>query len=146
MRWDIRLRGWTGSIGTKCAVEMQPTHVERLVSVEAHMATRGRTHVDGRRLLLPRDYLAEPAAFGQTRPVRFVVPAGGDAVSAHVAYVQHWLIVRLRMREPRLSGASLARLVGVSRQTWSRTALGERWIGIEPEGELIEPRQAAPPP
>jgi hypothetical protein len=38
MRWDIRLRGWTGSIGTKCAVEMQPTHVERLVSVEAHMA------------------------------------------------------------------------------------------------------------
>ncbi len=52
---------------------------------------------------------------GQVRPVRFVVPAAGDPVSARVAVVQHWLIVELRVREPKLSGASLARMVSVSR-------------------------------
>lgn len=89
----------------------------------------GGNHVDRRRRLLPRDYLTEPHAFGRDRSVRFVVPAEGDEASAAVARVQHELVLRWRAQGCRPSGSRLGRTFGFSKQTWSRSTLGQRWMG-----------------
>ena len=85
--------------------------------------------MDRRRRLLPRDYLSEPHAFGRDRTVRFVVPAEGDEASAAVARVQHELVLRWRAQGCRPSGARLGRTFDFSKQTWSRSTLGQRWMG-----------------
>lgn len=57
----------------------------------------------------------------------FVVPPEGDPISARIAHLQHVLVCRWRATG--ISGAAIARRWGVSRQTVSRTTLGERWAG-----------------
>jgi hypothetical protein len=98
----------------------------------------GGNHVDRRRSLLPRDYLVEPDAFGQGRPVTVRVPPGGDEVSARIALLQHELVRRWRQSPEVASGAAIGRRYGFSRQTWSRTALGQRWMGEAVLAGLIE--------
>lgn len=56
-------------------------------------------------------------------------PPGGDRTSAAVAQLQHELVVAWRAQERRPSGAELGRRFGFSKQTWSRTVLGQRWVG-----------------
>jgi hypothetical protein len=89
----------------------------------------GGNHVDRRRLLLPRDYLADPAGFGQDRPARLRTPPDGDAPSARIAWLQHQLVAAWRRQGCKPSGAALGRAFGFSRQTISRSALGQRWMG-----------------
>jgi hypothetical protein len=89
----------------------------------------GGNHVDRRRRLLPRDYLSDPDAFGRNRAVRFIIPAGGDAESGAIARVQHELVLRWRAQGCRPSGSRLGRSFGFSKQTWSRSTLGQRWMG-----------------
>lgn len=93
------------------------------------MRQPGGNHLDRRRRLLPRDYLDPPEAFGLRHPVRWVVPAAGDGTSQLVARVEHHLVIAWRSRPHRPSGAEMGRRFGFSRQTWSRTLLGERWMG-----------------
>lgn len=98
----------------------------------------GGNHVDRRRRLLPRDYLADPHAFG--RPGRRAItasPVDGDARSARIAALQHDLVTRWRRQGCRPSGASLGRAFGFSRQTWSRAILGERWMGEAVQAALV---------
>jgi hypothetical protein len=85
--------------------------------------------VDRRRRLLPRDYLSDPDAFGRNRAVQVIVPAGGDAQSAAIARVQHELVLRWRAQGCRPSGSRLGPSFGFSKQTWSRSTLGQRWMG-----------------
>ncbi|MDA8358140.1 MAG: hypothetical protein M0Z95_18025 [Actinomycetota bacterium] len=93
------------------------------------MRLPGGNHLDRRRQLLPKDYLAPPDAFGVSSEGTTVVPSGGDEVSAEVARLQHHLVLAWRRAGCRPSGAAVARRFGFSRQTWSRTMLGERWMG-----------------
>lgn len=95
----------------------------------AGMRRPGGNHLDRRRRLLPRDYLARPDGFGLDCHPAFVVPADGDATSAAVAQLQHELVLQWRDRGGRPSGASMGRRFGFSKQTWSRTVLGQRWMG-----------------
>jgi hypothetical protein len=89
----------------------------------------GANHIDRRRRLRPRDYLADPHAFGRQADVIFRVPPGGDAVSAAVARVQHQLVLDWRAARPRRMGSRDARVFRISSSTWSSSVLGERWMG-----------------
>lgn len=92
------------------------------------MRRPGGNHLDRQRRLLPRDYLDPPEAFGLRAPQRWVLPADGNRASQQVARVEHELVMLWRSgRRP--SGAEMARRFEFSRQTWSRTMLGERWMG-----------------
>jgi hypothetical protein len=104
----------------------------------------GGNHVDRRRQLLPRDYLTEPDAFGRARPVPRTMPAGGDPVSAEIAWVQHSLVAAWRRGGSRPTGAALGRRFGFSRQTFSRTVLGQRWMGEAVQAALVASLQGGP--
>ena len=106
----------------------------------------GGNHVDRRRRLLPRDYLADPYGFGQPRANRTVQPSGGDPVSARVAWIQHELVAAWRVRGSSPSGAQLGREFGFSRQTWSRAALGQRWMGEAVTCALLAALRIVRPP
>lgn len=93
------------------------------------MRRPGGNHLDRRRRLLPRDYLENPDGFGFERRPVYVVPEDGDETSAAVARLQHELVRSWRQRGCRPSGAALGRRFGFSKQTWSRTVLGQRWMG-----------------
>lgn len=101
-------------------------------------------HLDRRRLLVPSAYFAEPAAFGVRRGAVARLAPGGDEVSAMVAQLQHELVVAWRARGCRPSGAALAGRFGFSKQTWSRTVLGQRWMGETVLVVLIRTLQDAP--
>lgn len=88
----------------------------------------GANHLDRRRTLLPRDYLDEPDLFGRSGTAVVRLPPGGDEVSARIAAIQHDLVRDWRV-EHRPSSGEIRRLYGMSRQTWSRITLGERWAG-----------------
>ena len=86
-------------------------------------------HLDTHRKLRPWDYVrGGPHLFGRDPRTRFAVPPDGDEASALIAALQHQLVARWRTTH-RPSGAELGRRWGFSRQTWSRTMLGERWSG-----------------
>lgn len=86
-------------------------------------------HLDTQRRLLPRDYIqGGPHRFGHDPDARFTIPPGGDEASARIAALQHRLVVQWRATN-RPTGAELGRRWGFSRQTWSRTVLGQRWSG-----------------
>lgn len=106
----------------------------------------GGNHLDRRRALRPRDYATPGDAFGQPVAVEWSVPPGGDLVSLRVARTQHRLVVSWRGRAAQASGAAVARRYGFSRQTWSRTVLGERWAGETVLVALVETVAQAPPP
>lgn len=110
------------------------------------MQIPGGNHLDRSRQLLPRDYLADdPFAFGRDPSARIHVPEHGDPRWARVAALEHRLMLQWR-RSPR-SGAEMARLWGCSRQTWSRTVLGERWAGeLLLAALLLDTSRAAQPP
>jgi hypothetical protein len=108
------------------------------------MRIPGGNQVDRRRLLLPRDYLSEPDSFGRVRSVQRVVPDVGDAASAEVAWVQHALVAEWRRRGGRPSGAALGRTFGFSRQTFSRTVLGQRWMGEAVQAALVSALEGWP--
>ena len=93
------------------------------------MRRPGGNHLDRRRRLLPRDYLDPPEAFGLREPAAWVVPSGGDRTSQLVARVQHDLVIAWHTGPRRPSGAEMGRRFRFSRQTWSRSMLGERWMG-----------------
>lgn len=93
------------------------------------MRRPGGNHLDRQRRLLPRDYLDPPEAFGLRRPDRWLVPPGGDRSSQKVARIEHHLVIAWRARHRPPSGAEMGRRFGFSRQTWSRSLLGERWMG-----------------
>lgn len=89
-----------------------------------------RGHIDSRRRLLPRDYLLDPWQFGQPiAGVNTCLPAGGDRVSKRVAEVQHHLVVTWRANGRYPQASVLCEQFGMSKQTWSRVTLGERWAG-----------------
>lgn len=94
------------------------------------MRVPGGNHVDRRRKLLPRDYLSDPHRFGRSLDVRIVVPPGGDGLSAVIACVQHmfvWHWIEVARRHPR--SGEIHAVFGLSRQTWNRITLGQRWAG-----------------
>lgn len=93
------------------------------------MRRPGANHLDKKRRLLPRDYLDPPWAFGRDVGARVRVPPGGDAVSGAIASIQHQLVVAWRRGGCRPTGAALGRRFGFSKQTFSKTVLGERWMG-----------------
>ncbi|MCU1690734.1 MAG: hypothetical protein JWN20_2662 [Jatrophihabitantaceae bacterium] len=93
------------------------------------MIRPGGNHVDRRRKLTPREYLTNPHGFGRETQAQFLVPPGGDGVSAEIARVQHALVLAWRSARPAGSGSQDARAFGVSPSTWSRSVLGERWLG-----------------
>lgn len=90
---------------------------------------RAPNHVDARRRLLPRDYLAEPARFGQDLDVALVLPADGDRRSARIARFQHHLAFRWQQADRRRSASALAREYDLSPQVVTRSLRGERWMG-----------------
>lgn len=83
-------------------------------------------HLDAKRRLRPRDYVADPFGFGE-RDVDPVLPPGGDQVSARIALRQHRLVLEIRSR--RLRPGRILRAFGISRSVWSDTARGHRWAG-----------------
>jgi hypothetical protein len=88
---------------------------------------RGR-HVDRRRRLTPRAYFADPWSFGVARDATAVTPPGGDDVSRRIAELQHRLVLSWKQTQvPR--ARDLCALFGISKQTFSRVVLGERWAG-----------------
>lgn len=98
----------------------------------------GWNRADHSLLLKPYRYLTDPHAFGEDRPVRFVIPTGGDERSMRVARVQHGLVVRWRQLPDQPSQSSLGRLYGLSKETVSRTVLGQRWMGDLMSAALLE--------
>lgn len=90
---------------------------------------RAVNHVDGRRQLLPRDYLADPHRFGVDPAARRVVPPSGDEVSGRIAWLQHRLACRWHQVDQRPSAAAIAQRYGLSKQVMSRSLRGERWMG-----------------
>lgn len=87
----------------------------------------GANHVDRRRRLTPRDYI--PLGFGVIAEAPCRIPAGGDAVSAAVARVQHELVVLYRGVREHGAGRRNARAFGVSQTVWTRCLAGERFMG-----------------
>jgi len=85
--------------------------------------------LDKRRLLTPRDYLANPYQFGLDARAEFILPPGGDNESLEIARVVHHCLVAWRRTEHHISGAELGRRFGFSRQSWSTIAQGRRWPG-----------------
>jgi hypothetical protein len=69
--------------------------------------------------------------------VQPITPAGADHASAHIAWLQHRLVASWRLAGCKPSGAALGRRFGFSRQTWSRTVLGERWMGEAVQSALV---------
>lgn len=57
-----------------------------------------------------------------------------------LAAIQHEVVLAWRARGTP-SGAELARRWGFSRQTWSRTVLGQRWAGAVGLAALLEGAQ-----
>ena len=100
----------------------------------------GGNHLDRQLRLRPCDYvLGGPQRFGSTA-ARFAVPPGGDVRSMRLAAIQHELVLAWRANGGP-SGAELARRWGFSRQTWSRTVLGQRWAGAVGLAALLEGAQ-----
>lgn len=93
------------------------------------MRGTGSRHLDSRRLLRPLDYLADPWSFGAEGAARTQVPAGGDEVSRLVAELQHRLVAAWRAGGGRPSAGALCARFEMSKQTWSRVTLGQRWAG-----------------
>lgn len=87
----------------------------------------GANHLDRRRRLTPRDYI--PLGFGLVPEAQCRVPAGGDAVSADVARIQHELVVLYRTVREHGAGRRNARAFGVSQTVWTRCLAGERFMG-----------------
>lgn len=81
-----------------------------------------------RRTPIPRDYVAEPLAFGRRNPLAWVMPDGGSEEGLRLAQAQHsvaWAVHGLRDR--RASG-QIARYGQFSVQTWSDYCLGKAWM------------------
>lgn len=89
----------------------------------------GWNHLDRQRKLIPRAYCVDPHSFGQRTGTLFHVPTAGDQICAAIAQVQHDLVLRWRAAGLDGSGSRLARQFGFSSSTWSRSLLGERWMG-----------------
>lgn len=98
----------------------------------------GWNQADRRRQLTPRDYADPPELFGLPDLSGFALRDGGDEVSLRVARVQHHLVVAFRGRAGDRSGARTARAWGLSRSTWSRVMLGQRWMGETAAAALVE--------
>lgn len=82
--------------------------------------------MDHRRRLEPCDYLVDPHRFG--RPgATLQLPFDGDEPSMWVARTQHLLVARWINSGGRPSVADLCERYALSKQTWSKCLLGERW-------------------
>jgi hypothetical protein len=102
------------------------------------MMRPGGNHIDRQRRLLPRAYLKDPHMFGVDPTARVVVPPGGDRRSAEVARVQHHLAMAWRRHSGPRSAALLGERFGFSKQTLSRSLLGQRWMGEAVMAAIIE--------
>jgi hypothetical protein len=89
----------------------------------------GWNQLDRRHKLIPRAYCVNPYAFGVRADAAFHVPPRGDAVCAAIARVQHELALRWHAAGLDGCGSQAARDFGFSSSTFSRTLLGERWMG-----------------
>jgi hypothetical protein len=89
----------------------------------------GWNQLDRRHKLIPNAYCVNRHDFGVRADAAFLVPAGGDAVCAAIARVQHELALRWRAAGLDGAGSQAARDFGFSSTTFSRTLLGERWMG-----------------
>ena len=96
-------------------------------------------------LLAPRDYASDPARFGTGDDLTFGEPDGGNAISKRAAKMQHRMVLEWQRRFPR-HGERLARRVGCSRNTISRTLRGERWAGQAVIGEIAADLRRSPVP
>ncbi len=78
--------------------------------------------------LTPRDYLQDPYSFGRAGPVRWTLPPAGTQAGLRAAQRQHALVCHWgRTRTPKTG--TIRRNYGISKQTWSRIVLGQRWAG-----------------
>lgn len=77
--------------------------------------------------LAPFDYVTDRHVFGRG-DARFTIPDGGTELALRVARRQHLLVADwLQHRRP--TTGRIAEMYGISKQTWSRITLGERWAG-----------------
>lgn len=98
----------------------------------------GGNHLDRQRKLLPSAYLEDPHAFGIDPTAHVIVPPGGDRRSAEVARVQHHLAIAWRRHAGPRSAALFGERFGFSKQTLSRSLLGQRWMGEAVMAAIIE--------
>ena len=104
------------------------------------MRQPGANHVDRRRKLAPARYIAP---FGCAE-ARAVMPEGGDMASARIAALEHRLVLAWRAAGRRPTEAELARKWSISKQTISRSMLGDRWMGETVMSALIDALQSGP--
>jgi hypothetical protein len=119
-------------------------------AVHGHQLTVPAMSHSSRRLdtrsLVPRDYVANPNDFGRASRPEWVLPAGGNIRSLRVAMVTHEVVFRVRaLRDRRLAARVCARF-GFSKQVWSRSLLGQEWMGelvlAAAVSEALGPRRA----
>ena len=97
----------------------------------------GHNHIDRRRVGRPCDYFTRPEEFGQSADAEQTCPVGGDELSASIAWIQHRLVLTWRAANSRCDTHS-ARRFGISSSTWSRSILGQRWLGETVMASIIE--------
>jgi len=83
-----------------------------------------RTVLTGR----PCDYLRDPYGFGNPGQHVWLLPAGGSPAGMRAARRQHLLVCAWKQTRRPGTGA-LRQAYGISKQTWSRIVLGQRWAG-----------------
>jgi hypothetical protein len=102
-------------------------------SQSKNMYIPGSNKLDSELLLTPRQYLANPMAFGSTTvKVRPVLPTNGNVQSQKVALHLHRLSATYNARESVKGKFSLKKFLGdhkFSKSTWSRILLGYSWPG-----------------
>ena len=76
--------------------------------------------------------------FGVDPTAHVIVPPGGDRRSAEVARVQHHLAMAWRRHSGPRSAVLLGERFGFSKQTLSRSLLGQRWMGEAVMAAIIE--------
>lgn len=103
---------------------------------------RAINHVDGRRRLHPAAYF-RPNAFGNVPDATLRIPPEGDVSSARIAAQQHRLVYAYRHTKGCPSGAELGRRFGFSRQVFSVSMAGDRWLGEAVMSALLAALQEA---
>ena len=103
------------------------------------MRNPGWNHLDRRPAAapLPRDYCTDAWSFGHRGDVSFRVPPGGNVVDLEIARLQHELILEWRRRGGQPSTSQLRARYQISKQTFSRVARGERFLGERVQAALL---------
>lgn len=127
-----------------CAAQCGALHTATGTGTVRGVQTPGWNRLDRVLLpLVPLDYVTDRHAFGRGN-ARFTVPDGGTSLALRVARRQHLLVADwLQHRSP--ATGRIAEVYGISKQTWSRITLGERWagqVGLEALLDAFETRRS----